>query len=98
MHRHSGATKVDIRLQTKDGEATLVIRDYGRGFSSDPLLNGDTNPGIGLTGMKERITELGGILQISPENPGAAVTISIPLAQPALTQTTENPGKGKSAA
>lgn len=37
VHRHSGSSKVDIRIDVENGEATLAVRDYGRGVSSDQL-------------------------------------------------------------
>jgi signal transduction histidine kinase len=40
-----------------------------------------TDLGIGLAGIRERVNELGGILQILPEELGALLTVSIPIWQ-----------------
>ncbi len=71
VHRHSQSPKVDIRIQVENGQATLAVRDYGRGFGSEQLetFRGGSDVGIGLSGMRERVNELGGILEILSEKP-----------------------------
>jgi signal transduction histidine kinase len=55
--RHSGATRLWLRLRREASEMLLEIRDNGRG----PI---DIAPGNGLCGMRERLEELGGSLSI----------------------------------
>jgi two-component system sensor histidine kinase UhpB len=69
---HSGATRVDVSLDTVD-RLTLSIRDDGKGF--DP---GTAKRGMGLSGMQERVKALGGQWQLDTA-PGAGVTIQIVL-------------------
>ena len=40
-----------------------------------------TGGGVGLAGMQERISELGGRLEISAANPGTVVTVSMPVSK-----------------
>lgn len=83
VHRHSQTSKVDIRIEVENGQATLIVRDYGRGFGSEKLetLRGGSDVGVGLAGMRERVAELGGIFEILPEKPGTSVTVKLPIAR-----------------
>ncbi|MBV9182513.1 MAG: PAS domain S-box protein [Acidobacteria bacterium] len=85
VHRHSESPKVDIRLEREAGRIHLVVRDYGRGIAPAKLARfhtAGTDLGVGLTGMRERVNELGGTLQVLRENPGTSVLVTIPLEQP----------------
>ncbi|ONI73280.1 hypothetical protein ALI144C_46065 [Actinosynnema sp. ALI-1.44] len=55
--RHAAATRVTVRLDCRPEEVTVQIHDNGKG--------GDVSPGNGLTGMRERVTALGGDLRTS---------------------------------
>lgn len=48
VHRHSGSSKVDIRIDVENGEATLAVRDYGRGVSSDQLAGFEKGIDLGV--------------------------------------------------
>ncbi len=52
--RHAGATRCHIRFYARDGSLLMEVEDNGRG--------GDAPFGNGLTGMRERIQALGGVL------------------------------------
>jgi PAS domain S-box-containing protein len=80
VHRHSGSSQVDIRIDVENGEATLVVRDYGRGVSSDQLAGFEKgiDLGVGLVGMRERVSELNGKFRILSEKPGISVMVTIP--------------------
>ena len=68
--RHAAATKCHIRFYAQDGSALMEVQDDGRG--------GDAPFGNGLTGMRERIQELGGALQRETER-GTRLLIRFPL-------------------
>ncbi len=55
--RHAQATAVEVRLAVLDGRARLVVEDNGRGIRGAPV------PHLGLLGMHERVSELGGSLE-----------------------------------
>jgi len=85
VHRHSESRKVEVHLELENGRINMMVRDYGQGIPLDKLNNLQTAPakslGLGLTGMRERVNELGGRLQILRENPGTTVLVTIPIGQ-----------------
>ncbi|MEI6491713.1 MAG: ATP-binding protein [Verrucomicrobiota bacterium] len=70
IYRHSGATRAWIILDRKDSEIELEIRDNGSGF---PTSEGRTSGGVGLAGMRERLAELGGRLEIRSSPYGVSI-------------------------
>lgn len=84
VHRHSQSSKVDVRLEVENGHAVLLVRDYGRGFPPEKLenLRGGSDLGVGTTGMRERVIELGGTLEVCSEEPGASVKVTLPITRP----------------
>jgi two-component system, NarL family, sensor kinase len=76
IHRHSGSRRAMISLQVESGRATLTVKDQGKGFDQDAK---DFSAGVGITGMRERVRELGGQFQIQSAAGGTAVEVSVPL-------------------
>lgn len=75
--RHSGASKVDIRIYREKNAAVLEIQDNGRGFSVEEA---DRKGTLGLTGMEERARNLGAQLTVETESGrGTTVRFSAPL-------------------
>jgi signal transduction histidine kinase len=73
--RHSGARLVRLRVMQQDNKIVLTIEDDGRGFDSRVVR------GMGLLGMEERITHLGGSFTVdSKPGQGATLHIELPLA------------------
>lgn len=70
--RHAGATRVEVRLDFRDGLWALSIRDDGVGFVHVPGKGGD----IGLVGMRERAQILGGQFSVTTA-PGAGTLIEV---------------------
>lgn len=87
VHRHSGSQTAHIELSTRDGMAVLEIRDNGKGMPSAVLKESDESAyrviGVGLRGMRERLGQLGGRLEISSTEHGASVTAAVPVTNPA---------------
>jgi signal transduction histidine kinase len=75
--RHANATvcTVKLHLGATHGPPLLLleINDNGVGFSAE------TQPGVGLTSMRERSAELGGTLIIRSDN-GVTITATLPIA------------------
>lgn len=67
--RHANASRAWVRLAATDGEVRVTVEDDGQGLSGEPV------PHLGLLGMRERVTELGGSLAIEGR-PGAGVRIA----------------------
>jgi len=76
--RHSGAARVDVRGELRDGELLLTVQDNGRGFGpGDPSIAGS----LGLLGMRERAQMAGGRVAFGKApGGGARVTVHIPIA------------------
>ncbi len=83
VHRHSGSSSVEIGLTVTENRALLSVRDFGRGMPA-PLRQGfDLNGGhvgVGLSGMRERVTDLGGSFNIQSNSHGTAIIVALPLA------------------
>jgi signal transduction histidine kinase len=70
--RHAGAERITVRLAFAPDAVTLVVADDGCGFVPD-------QPGFGLSGMRERIEEVGGRLAVdSRPGAGTRLTVSVP--------------------
>ncbi|MBA49706.1 sensor histidine kinase [Paracoccus sp. (in: a-proteobacteria)] len=74
--RHADARHIDIRLWTDPAHWRMILADDGKGL--DP----DSREGTGLTGMRERITLLGGRMSLSSDGTGTAIEAILPLSQP----------------
>ena len=74
----------------------LTVRDFGRGVPSALLQGSQTNGqhfGVGLSGMRERVNDLGGTFEIQSSGNGTLITVSIP-----LVSDTETSARNDSAA
>jgi signal transduction histidine kinase len=74
--RHSSATKVEASLNISNDRIILSIADNGKGFDTSRT----SKKTLGLLGMKERATMVGGQLEIISE-PGKGTTITITVRQ-----------------
>jgi signal transduction histidine kinase len=78
--RHAQATQAQVELSYKDGDAKLQISDDGIGFDSATVLEGETQLGWGLVGIRERAQMAGGTCHIeSAPGEGTTVSVEIPL-------------------
>uniref|UniRef100_A0A831XL92 PAS domain-containing sensor histidine kinase n=1 Tax=Geobacter metallireducens TaxID=28232 RepID=A0A831XL92_GEOME len=59
--RHAAATRVNVSLEERKGRFVLMIRDNGRGITSEQLKEKQS---LGLIGMRERAYMLGGRVRI----------------------------------
>jgi signal transduction histidine kinase len=83
VHRHSGSTSAEIRIYAEDESVILSIRDFGKGIPPDKLEKFNktgAGVGVGLGGMKQRLHELGGNLEVRSE--GKGITILAKLRKP----------------
>jgi signal transduction histidine kinase len=78
--RHSGATKVEIRLESAGADVRLSIRDNGRGLSEPP----NAPRGLGMIGMHARARSAGGDVSVrSRPGEGVSIEVTAPIHQPA---------------
>jgi PAS domain S-box-containing protein len=81
--RHSGSNSVEVSLGNGNNEVFLEVRDKGHGIPRDVLRRfreTGSRVGVGLAGMKERISEIGGRFDISSDEQGTLVRAALPLA------------------
>jgi PAS domain S-box-containing protein len=84
IHRHAQSTAAEIQLQVEAELVRLTVLDDGRGIPREFLerfRQDGTQSGVGLAGMRERIRELGGRLDIDSGERGTKLTAEIPLPQ-----------------
>jgi signal transduction histidine kinase len=63
--RHSGATSVDVTISSQEGSLQLSLHDDGRGLPEGADAERFEREGhMGLAGMRERITALGGSAEL----------------------------------
>jgi PAS domain S-box-containing protein len=81
VHRHSGSSSAVVRLSVDGGQVALEVEDHGRGMPqrrNEPP-GGLQRLGVGITGMRERVRQLGGWLEIESSPSGTTVRAVLPL-------------------
>jgi two-component system CheB/CheR fusion protein len=77
--KHAQASTVAIVLERRRGQVSLIIEDDGVGFDFQEV-RGESDIGLGLIGMRERATLLGGTIEIETQpTRGTTVVVRIPL-------------------
>jgi signal transduction histidine kinase len=79
--KHAGSATVDVFLELDKNVISLSVRDHGKGISAERLakMNGSgSDVGVGIAGMRERLKELGGRLEIESDSTGTLLKASIP--------------------
>ncbi len=75
--KHANARLVSVVVERRDGDAIAVIEDDGAGFDPDAVA---TTGRLGLLGMQERVTLVGGQLQIeAAPRAGTLIRACIPI-------------------
>ncbi len=83
VERHARARHVTVRLSLQATFVRLVIRDDGIGFDTDRYPAGRKGrTALGLLGMRERATYVGGTLEVeSTRRGGTTIAVRIPLSR-----------------
>lgn len=77
--RHSGGTRLQVRVQGGSGRLVLRVTDNGRGITPDQA---ESSRSLGLLGMRERVRLVGGTLDIKrPARGGTEIVVRVPLAR-----------------
>jgi two-component system, NarL family, sensor kinase len=78
--RHSGSAEAQVTLSRKDAWLQLSVNDSGTNQAGQLLMHSyNSRSGVGISGMRERVEELGGCLGIDCSATGTSVTAAIPL-------------------
>ena len=87
IHRHSGSKTATIRLSRKGESVSLEIQDEGKGIPAEKLAEIQSHrTGVGLTGMRERVRNLNGTIDIQSNVNGTKISVSLPTAVPSEEQ------------
>jgi PAS domain S-box-containing protein len=80
VHRHSGSSTAQVRISRSAGEITLVVQDEGKGipFETQSKISSGTSFGVGLRGMRERIRQFGGRMDIHSDPGGTRILVVLP--------------------
>jgi len=80
VHRHSESQTASIRLEIAGDRAYVEVSDRGKGIPPDlqEKLKSRGLLGVGLRGIRERIAQFGGELQIQSNEEGTVVSATIP--------------------
>jgi len=95
VHLHSGSKSARIRLSKRANAVWLRIQDRGKGMPAGVAQDGDRDDsgaldsasvagapelGVGIAGMRQRLRQLGGRLEIRSTSHGTTITAVVPLA------------------
>ena len=84
VHRHSGSSRAEVVVAVKSGAIVMTLRDYGKGIPETVLQNSKTSgapSGVGLGGMRGRIADMDGTLDLESPEQGALLRVTVPLAK-----------------
>lgn len=88
VHRHAGASIASVRLWLERDHLNLEVADNGSGISKQRLTHLNCTAGtagVGIAGMRARVHELGGRLELASDNSGTIVMAKVPVAQLVLS-------------
>jgi len=82
--QHSGTTTAEVSLECQGDAVILKISDAGKGIGVEQLAEIESAgaPGAGLGGMKERVLNLGGRLEVLSGDRGTEIRAALPAAAP----------------
>jgi signal transduction histidine kinase len=87
IHRHSESKTASIRIAREPNQIILDIRDQGKGMSPARLAEIQSGrSGLGIRGMRERLRQFDGTLNIESETSGTCVFATIPVPKAASTE------------
>ena len=87
IHRHSESETASIRIVREPNHITLDIRDQGKGMSSERLAEIQSGrSGVGIGGMRERLRQFEGTMNIESGSSGTRVFATIPVPKAASSE------------
>jgi two-component system NarL family sensor kinase len=82
VHRYSGSSAAKIRISKNCSEVLLEVIDYGHGIKAGTAgtkFDGQAPLGVGIPGMRERLHQLGGELNVDFGTTGTRVAATLPI-------------------
>ena len=87
IHRHSGSRSAAIEVARDEKGVFLSVKDQGKGMSAEELADVRSGgAGVGIRGMRERIRQLDGQMDIESSSRGTEISFKIPIAQSEATR------------
>lgn len=81
IHRHSGSPTAKVRITHDDGHVQVIVEDKGKGIPVEKRaqITRSGTPGVGVRGMRERLRQLGGEMDIQSESgKGTKIIVRLP--------------------
>jgi signal transduction histidine kinase len=99
IHRHSGSKTAFVGINRSSAEITLEVKDDGRGISPDLQVRIalGVGAGVGLRGIRERIQQLSGRLEIDSNGKGTRIGAVLPVTHSVAPDLTPVSGRTASA-
>jgi PAS domain S-box-containing protein len=80
VYRHAQTKRAQVEIDKQTDWIVVRVRDYGKGIPKNVAEKmSQSTIGIGISGMRERLRQLGGELTLSPAEPGTLLEAKIPL-------------------
>ena len=91
IHRHAGSPTAAIHITQDEACLRVEVEDAGRGIPPEKecLIRLSAHTGVGLRGMRERLRQLGGTLEIQSNGQGTRVSAMLPVLRPTATTVQE---------
>jgi len=78
--KHGNAKEIIVAIHWENNQLRCVVDDDGSGFDPVKALAPQVRRGLGLAGMDERLTSLGGSLRVeSQPGSGARLILEVPV-------------------
>jgi PAS domain S-box-containing protein len=81
IHRHSGSATAFLGITRSSDEIRLEVEDEGKGMPEEirSKVSSGQSCGVGLSGMRERVRQFGGRLEVDSDETGTRITAILPL-------------------
>jgi signal transduction histidine kinase len=90
--KHADAASCQVYLQRLSDTLLVTIDDDGKGFDPATIGESDARPGLGLIGIRERVTHLSGTLRLeTAPGKGTRLTVELPIGVTADEQVDHAP-------
>jgi signal transduction histidine kinase len=82
IHRHSGSATAAIRIHREGDRLVIQVRDNGKGISPEKQrqLAASGRGGVGFGGMRDRLRQFGGTLEVQSDGSGCVVSATLRVA------------------
>ena len=94
IHRHSGSKSATVKITADAKQVSMEVRDQGSGIPKGALERwspAGPQTGVGISGMRERVKDLGGTLEIATTAKGATVKATVPISAAGAVQSPPAP-------